>query len=74
MKTKEQIINSMCMTYDHRWGLPVREDVEKQIKTNTPFPEITLMGYLTKAEKDFIHSLMKQIYQNDIEPYMTFKP
>lgn len=69
MKTRDQIIYSMCMTYDHRWGLPTYEE---ELEKSGPTPFGTIM-YLTQSEKRHIHNLMSQIFTNDIEPYMIMK-
>ena len=63
MKTREQIITSMCYTKRHDFGL-LRND-------NTglfPFP-----SGMTDEEREFLYKEMAQIFDNDIAPYMEFK-
>lgn len=50
MKTKDEIIGGMCLTYRHDYGL------------------------LNKDEQASIWVTMKQIFDNDIAPYMIFTP
>ena len=66
MKTKWDIINSMCLTYDHRYAMINKEDLD----TDDIIGKITC---LSKDEKQGIHRQMKQLYENDIEPYVSIK-
>lgn len=50
MKTKEEIISDMCLTYRHDFYL--------------------LDGDISQIEKDYIISLMTQIYTNCFEPQL----
>jgi len=61
MKTREQIITSMCYTWRHDYGL------DKQV-----YGELMLSG-LTNEERQFLWKQMAQIFDNDIAPYMEFK-
>ena len=61
MKTREQIIESMCYTYRHDFGLD---------KTNTP--DLISSG-TTELERTMIRAIMGQIFDNDIVPHMDFK-
>lgn len=63
MKTREQIINSMCYTYRHDYGLTITEDVRMY----------TLNSGVTETERKAIWNTMAQIFDNDIAPYMEFK-
>ena len=63
MKTREEIITSMCYTYRHDYGL-LKPD------TNT----IQMTSGVTKSEQEFIWNKMAQIFDNDIAPHMDFKP
>lgn len=64
MKNCEDIINSMCYTWRHDYGLRISdEDGEK-------WPVISGM---TDSEAKSLYNSMKQIYENCIEPYMDFK-
>jgi hypothetical protein len=60
---REKIINSMCYTYRHDYGLTVSEDVRMY----------TLSSGVTEAERKAIWDTMAQIFDNDIAPYMDFK-
>ena len=65
MKTREEIINSMCLTYDHAYLLRVTEEERKN--------NIFLCG-LTEAEQQVVWRQMAQLFDNDIAPFMIFKP
>lgn len=69
-KTKEQIITDMCMTYDHRYFLPTRESA---LADGLSADDLTVHTYMTAADKRFVHRLMTQLFENDIEPFMVFK-
>lgn len=57
-RTREEIIMSMCYTYRHDFGL---------IKQ----PGLMYTAGVTEKEREYIHTLMSQIYDNDIAPYVT---
>ncbi len=61
MKTREQIITSMCYTYRHDFGL------EKTYEGYLP------IGGMTEYERKTLWNQMAQIFDNDIAPYMEFK-
>lgn len=61
MKTREQIITSMCMTYRHDYGLDY-------ITTDFPFA-----SGMTDSERKVLWNQMAQIFDNDILPYMTYR-
>lgn len=64
MKTREQIIESMCYTYRHDYGLD---------KTpGTGFADIISSG-MTQQEREVLWRQMAQIFDNDIAPYMEFR-
>jgi len=63
MKTREQIITSMCYTYRHDYGLTISEDDKMY----------TLNSGVTETERKAIWNTMAQIFDNDIAPYMDFK-
>ena len=65
MKTREDIVISMCMTYRHDFGL-VRNTGESG---PYPFP-----SGMTDQQKESLYRQMAQIFDNDIAPYMEFKP
>lgn len=62
MKTREQIIESMCYTYRHDFGLD-RTDIGNGFVTSGT----------TEDERRLIRAVMAQIFDNDIAPYMEFK-
>lgn len=61
--TREEIINNMCLTYRHDYGLEISEDDRMY----------TLMSGMTKSEREGLYRDMAQIFDNDIAPYMEFK-
>jgi len=63
MRTREQIIHNMCMTYRHDYGLTISEDDKMY----------TLTSGVTEQERKQIWNTMSQIFDNDIAPYMEFK-
>lgn len=60
---REQIINSMCLTYRHDYGLTLSEDDKMY----------TLSSGVTELERKNIWNTMAQIFDNDIAPHMEFK-
>jgi hypothetical protein len=64
MKTRDQIITSMCYTWRHDYGLDRKEH-------DGPGGLIT-MG-LTDAQRQQLWQQMAQIFDNDIAPNMEFK-
>lgn len=66
MKTREQIITSMCYTWRHDYGLTKHAD-----PGGYDFPGTAGM---TETEQKFLWSQMAQIFDNDIAPHMDFKP
>lgn len=56
MKTREQLIESMCYTYRHDFGLD---------KTNTA--DFISSG-MTEQERVWLRAVMAQIFDNDIAP------
>ena len=60
---REQIINNMCMTFRHDYGLRISEDDRMY----------TLMSGMTESEAKALYDNMAQIFDNDIAPYMEFK-
>lgn len=61
MKTREQIIHSMCMTWRHDYGL---------INNNKTFP---FEAGMADKEREVLFKSMAQVFDNDIAPYMEFK-
>lgn len=64
MKTREQIITSMCFTMRHDYGL------EKDIG-NGFISELS--AGMTQEERTSLWNQMAQIFDNDVAPYMEFK-
>ncbi len=64
IKTREEIITSMCYTYRHDFGL------NKSLGTG--FADIISSG-MTDEERQALWNQMAQIFDNDILPYMEFK-
>ncbi len=60
MKTKHEIIMSMCYTYRHDYG------IEKM-------PGDPMGAGTTEKERMAIYDTMVQIFENDILPVMEFK-
>ena len=63
MKTREEIINNMCMTFRHDYGLRISEDDSMY----------TINSGMTEREAQALYNDMAQIFDNDIAPYMDFK-
>jgi len=60
MKTKEEIINSMCLSYRHDYGLR-KEPGE---------PNWT--AGMTEQDAKMLYKTMEQIYNNNIEPIIDY--
>ena len=60
MKTREEIITSMCYTYRHDYGLVKHAD-----PGGYSFP---LESGMTQEERTLLWNQMAQIYDNDIKP------
>lgn len=56
MKTKEEIVHSMCMTYRHDYGLRKQSG------------EPTWTTGMTEEDAKMLYKTMEQIYDNDIAP------
>lgn len=61
--TREEIINNMCLTYRHDYGITISEDDKMY----------TLNSGVTELERKGIWNTMAQVFDNDIAPYMEFK-
>jgi hypothetical protein len=55
-----QIINNMCLTFRHDYGLRISEDDRMY----------TLMSGMTEMEAQALFNDMAQIFDNDIEPIL----
>ena len=60
MKTREEIITSMCYTYRHDYGL-------------TKFEECIFSSGMTARGRGDLWEQMAQMFDNDILPYIEFK-
>jgi hypothetical protein len=65
MKTRDQIITSMCYTWRHDYGLD---------KMEHDGPGGLISAGLTNAERKLLWRQMAQIFDNDIAPHMEFRP
>ena len=61
MKTREEIITSMCMTYRHDYGLDKHPD------------DANFVAGMTGSQRKALWNDMAQIFDNDILPNMQFK-
>ena len=73
MKTREQIITSMCYTMRHDYGI-IKESQEF---TGNNAESLSAFHYLTSGmypeEREALWRQMAQIFDNDIFPYMEFR-
>lgn len=60
MKTRKEIITSMCYTWRHDFGLDKQDD--------SP-----LTAGMTEEERQYLWDKMAQIYDNDILPHMQVR-
>ena len=65
MKTREQIITSMCMTYRHDYSL-----IKESDPGDYDFP---ISAGMTELQRKALWNQMVQIFDNDILPFMKFK-
>jgi len=65
MKTREQIITSMCYTYRHDYGL-----IKEADPGGYDFP---MSSGMTESERKTLWKQMAQIFDNNIWPHMTFR-
>ena len=65
MKTRDEIITAMCLTWRHDYGVEYREH-------DGPGGLIT-MG-LTEQQRQSLWNQMAQIFDNAIAPNMEFRP
>lgn len=61
MKTREEIITSMCLTYRHDYGLDRHPD------------DAAFVAGMTGSERKELWNKMAQIFDNNIWPHMTFR-
>lgn len=61
MKTREEIITSMCYTYRHDYGLDRHPD------------DADFVAGMTGSQRKELWNKMAQIFDNNIWPHMTFR-
>ena len=61
MKTREEIITSMCYTCRHDYGLDKHPD------------DAAFVSGVTGSERKMLWNQMAQIFDNDILPHMEFR-
>ena len=66
---KAAIINSMCLSHDHRYFLASLEEAQERFGDD-PVAVVTCMS---QKEKDYLHKQMTHLYEGDIEPFMKIK-
>ena len=66
MKTKQEIITAMCITFRHDYGLP-KENYRIEGTHGA------LSSGMTKQEQETLYNTMLKIYTNAIEPYMVIR-
>jgi hypothetical protein len=61
MKTREQVITSMCYTWRHDYGL------------DKSYDGYAFEAGMTQKEREALWNQMAQVFDNDIAPYMEFR-
>jgi hypothetical protein len=61
MKTREEIITSMCYTYRHDYGLDRHPD------------DAAFVAGMTGSQRKALWNQMAQIFDNNIWPHMGFR-
>ena len=72
MKTREQIITSMCYTYRHDYGLEKPDPQHNEVEGVYDLATVLQSG-MYQHERELLWKQMAQIFDNDIAPYMEFK-
>jgi len=73
MKTREQVIISMCYTYRHDYGIIKEPQEFTGSNAEQLFAFHTLAAGMYPEEREALWRQMAQIFDNDIAPYMEFK-
>lgn len=60
MKSKEELIHDMCMTFRHDYGLRKSPDAGP------------LSSGMTEQDAKMLYNSMEQIYNNNIEPILKY--
>lgn len=63
MKTRDQIIDSMCLTFDHSYGATPSPEGSPEARFNP-----------TQADKDGLRRSMAQVYDHEIAPLLIVPP
>jgi len=71
MRTREQIITSMCYTSRHDYGI-IKDPPYKDRPGMTDFIDAISSG-MYQWEREQLWKQMAQLFDNDIAPYMEFK-
>jgi hypothetical protein len=69
MRTREQVITSMCYTWRHDYGIV--KDPEYKNYQNDVIDTISAGMY--QREREQLWKQMAQIFDNDIVPHMEFR-
>jgi hypothetical protein len=73
MKTREEIITSMCYTMQHDYGLVKEPTNFDSNNANEIFAFDRLSSGMHPGDREALWRQMAQIFDNDIAPYMEFK-
>jgi hypothetical protein len=73
MKTREEIITSMCYTMRHDYGLVKELSSFDGNTANEIFAFDRLTSGMYSGDREALWNQMAQIFDNDILPYMEFK-
>jgi len=73
MKTREQIIASMCYTMRHDYGITKEPQEFTGDNARTMFANDYFNSGMYPEEREALWNQMAQIFDNDIAPYMEFK-
>jgi hypothetical protein len=73
MKTREEIITSMCYTMRHDYGIVKEPQEFTGDNAKNLFAFNYLVSGMYQEEREALWQQMAQIFDNDIAPYMEFK-
>ena len=71
MRTREEIITSMCYTWRHDYGI-IKDPDHKSRSGMTDFID-TISAGMFQQERKKLWEQMAQLFDNDIAPHMEFK-
>jgi hypothetical protein len=71
MRTREEIITSMCYTWRHDYGI-IKDPDHKSRPGMTDFID-TISAGMFQQERKKLWEQMAQLFDNDIAPHMEFK-